>query len=133
MGKRPGLPTDVEHGLALDDPDVTRQPFSVDGLVEVTLSLPTSRITTSSPAPPSMDVVAGPADEHVVAGAAEQGVVAVAADEDVVAVAAVGGEQDRRGRQAGGVDHVVAGERVDRQPVVGGLGAGDVRPGRPDR
>ena len=72
------------------------------------------------------DVVAAAAEQHVVAGAAEQHVVAGAADEDVVAVAAVGGELDAAGRQARGLDHVVAGQRVDRQPVVGGLGAGDV-------
>ena len=70
-------------------------------------------MTTLSPGPPSSDVDAAAADEHVVAGAAEQHVVAVAADEDVVAVAAVGGELDRAGGQAGGLDHVVAGQRVD--------------------
>ena len=73
------------------------------------------------------------ADQHVVAVAAEQHVVAVAADQDVVAVAAVGRELDRAGRQAGGLDHVVAGQGVDRQPVVGRLGAGDVHLRRPGR
>ena len=71
-------------------------------------SWPGPPISTSSPAPPSSDVVA------------------VAADQHVVAVAAVGRELDRAGRQARGFDHVVAGQGVDRQPVVGGLGAGDV-------
>ena len=79
-----------------------------------------------SPGAAVEDVDAGAADQHVVAVAAEQHVVAVAADQDVVAVAAVGGELDRAGRQARGLDHVVAGQGVDRQPVVGGLGAGDV-------
>ena len=65
------------------------------------------------------DVDAGPAEEHVVARAAEEGVVAVTAEEHVVAVAAVSREQRRVGGEAGGVDHVVAGQGVDRQPVAG--------------
>ena len=53
----------------------------------------------------------------------------VAADQDVVAVAAVLRELDRAGRQARGFHDVVAGQGVDRQPVVGRLGAGDVHLG----
>ncbi len=82
-----------------------------------------------SPGPPSRMSWPGAADQDVVAGAADQGVVARAADQDVVAVAAVGRERDRAGRQARGVHHVVAGQGVDRQPVVGGLGARDVHLG----
>ncbi len=75
------------------------------------MSWPGPPIRTSSPAPPSR--VSLPC----------------AADQDVVAVAAVGGELDRAGRQARGLDHVVAGQGVDDQPVVGRLGAGDVHLG----
>ena len=32
-------------------------------------------------------------------------------------------------RQGGTVDHVVAGQHVEPQPIVGGLGTGDVDPG----
>jgi hypothetical protein len=38
-----------------------------------------------------------------------------------------GSELDRSGREGGSVDHVVAGEQVDREPVVGALCADDVR------
>ena len=86
-------------------------------------------ITTLSPGPPSRTSWPPAADQDVVAGAAEQRVVAGAADQDVVAVAAVGRELDRAGGQARGLDHVVAGQGVDDQPVVGGLGAGDVHLG----
>ena len=65
----------------------------------------------SVPGPPMQDVVARAAEEGVVAGAAEQ---------HVVAVAAVEREQRRAGGHAGGVDDVVAGQRVDRQPVAAG-------------
>ena len=41
-------------------------------------------------------------------------------------VAAVGDQADSGGRQAGGLDHVVAGQGVDRQPVVRRFVAGDV-------
>src|SRR5262249_18724001 len=56
-------------------------------------------------------------------------VVAIAADEDVVADIAVRGELDCRSGQAGGLHHVVTSQGVDRQPVVGRLGAGDVHLG----
>src|SRR5262249_37315362 len=46
-------------------------------------------------------------------------------DEDVVAVAAVLGQRDSVGRQARGVHHVVAGQGVDPQLIVGRLGTGD--------
>ena len=119
-GKRPLLAGDVEHGLAVDGRGRGSRASSVPTMVaEVTC-----RLATAS----DHDVVAGrrrrglslpgAADQHVVAGAAEQHVVAGAADQDVVAVAAVQRERDRAGGDAGGVDHVVAGEGVDRQPVV---------------
>src|SRR5262249_48334836 len=72
------------------------------------------------------DVLPRPAVEHVVAGPAAERVVAGAADQDVVAVAAVRRELDGVGRQARGFHRVVAGQGVDREPVPGGLGAGDV-------
>src|SRR5262249_38788848 len=75
------------------------------------------------------DVLAGAADQDVVPRAAGQRVVAAAADEDVIAVAAVGREGDRGGGEAGGVHRVVAAQGIDRQPVVGSLGARDVHPG----
>ena len=75
------------------------------------------------------DVVAGAADQHVVAGAAQEGVVAGTAEQHVVVAAAVRGEQRRVGRQAGGVDHVVARQRVDRDPVAAGDRAGHVDAG----
>ena len=90
-------------------------------------------ITMLSPGPPSMLSLPGPPMQDVVARAAEQRVVAVAADEDVVAVAAVQRQLDRAGRHAGCIDDVVAREGVDRQPVVGGLGAGDADPRGRDR
>ena len=71
------------------------------------------------------DVLAAVADQDVVAAPPVERVVAGAADQDVVAVAAVGRELDRR-PQARRVHHVVAAQGVDDQPVVGGLGAGDV-------
>src|SRR5438309_5482408 len=65
------------------------------------------------------DVGATVADEDVVAGATGEGVVAGAADQHVVAIAAVLDEIDDAGVQPGGGDHVVTGDGVDRQRVVG--------------
>src|SRR5262245_15490115 len=76
--------------------------------------------------PPGEDVLARSADQHVVAVAAAEGVVPRAADQNVGAVAAVRRELDRVGRQAGCVHHVVTGQGIDLQLIVGGLGAGDV-------
>ena len=80
-------------------------------------------------------VVARVPDEGVVAGAHERGVVAVAAvdevvaaaaDEDVVAEAAVHGELEAAGLEPARVDHVVAAEPVQGQPVEpAGVRAGD--------
>src|SRR5262245_27515059 len=84
------------------------------------------------------DVVAGPAvegvlprpaDQEVVPAAAEEDVVPLAPDQPVVAVAAVLRQPDRVGREARGVHRVVAAQRVDREPVVRRLCAGDVYPG----
>ena len=66
------------------------------------------------------DVGAGPAEQHVVTRAAEDGVVAGAADQHVVTGAAAQREQRRIGGNAGRVDDVVAGERVDGDPIVPG-------------
>ena len=63
------------------------------------------------PGPPSSSL-ARPADQDVVARAADQRVVARSPDQDVVAVAAVLRELDRAGRQARGVDDVVAAEAL---------------------
>src|SRR5262249_6664282 len=81
------------------------------------------------------DIVTGPtvenilprsADEDVVARPTRQGVVAGTADEDIVAVAAICDELDRAGRQPRSIHHVIAGQGVDRQLVVGSLRALDV-------
>ena len=90
---------------------VTRSPSTLSTVLPATVraDLP-SWITTLSPVPPSRTSVPAPPMQDVVAVAAEQRVVAGAADQHVVAVAAVERQQDRRRRQAGGVDHVVAGE-----------------------
>ena len=116
----------ITHSASAGVAEVTRSPLATSWVGPAGASW----ISMSSPGPPSRTSVPPPPMQHVVAGAAEEGVVAGAADEDVVAVAAVGGELDRAGLQARGLDHVVAGQRVDGQPVVGGLGAGDVHPCR---
>ena len=87
---------------------------------------PPPLMTTLLPGPPSRTSWPAAADQDVVAGAAEQRVVAGAADQDVVAVAAVGRELRCRRRRPEAVDDVVAAQGVDRHPVVGRLGAGDV-------
>src|SRR5689334_22552573 len=91
------------------------------------------RVTRPATPPGSVldqDVVAGasveevlprPAVQDVVAGAAEERVVPRAAEEGIVAGAAVLREQDRIGRQARSFHDVVAGQRVDGQPVAGRL------------
>ena len=81
------------------------------------------------PGPPSRMSCPGPPIRTSSPGAAEERVVAGTADQHVVAVAAVRRELDRAGRQARGVHHVVAGQGVDDQAVVGRLGAGDMHPG----
>ena len=68
---------------------------------------------------PDERVVAGAHQGDVVAVAAVDQVVALAAEEQVVAEAAVHRELDAVGFQRGGVDDVVAAQRVERQPVVG--------------
>src|SRR5262249_9043922 len=73
-------------------------------------------------------VLPRPADQDVVPGAAVQDVVPRAADQDVVAFAAVGDQGDRPRRQPGGLHHVVTGQALDAQNVIGRLGAGDVDP-----
>src|SRR5262245_15605068 len=81
------------------------------------------------------DVVAGPAVEnvhapvpmqHVVAGAANERVVGRTAEQKVVAGAAVRRQLDGPGRPACRVHGVVAVAGLDRKPVVGGLGTGNV-------
>ena len=86
-------------------------------------------IKTLLPGPPSRTSWPGPPIRTSSPGAAEEGVVAGAADQHVVAVAAVLRQLDRGGGQPRSVHHVVAGQRVDDQAVVGRLGAGDVHPG----
>ncbi len=115
------------HSASAGVAEVTRSPLAA---VELVLAAGGDELDLDVVAVAAVDDVgAAAAEEHVVAGAAQQHVVAVAADEDVVALAAVGGELDRPCLQAGGLDHVVAAEGVDRQPVVGGLGAGHVHLG----
>ena len=70
--------------------------------------MPGPPTSTSSPSPPSSVSLPLAADEHV------------------IVVAAVGGELDRARRQARGFDHIVAGQGVDRQPVVGRFAPGDI-------
>ena len=131
------LAVDDDHGLAIDDAHVAEQPLGIGrrGRGHLVAARHGPLILSGWGDELDLDVVAVAAvddvgaaatEEHVVAGAAHEHVVAVAADEDVVALAAVGGELDRPCRQAGGLDDVVAGEGVDREPVVGGLGAGHV-------
>ena len=81
-------------------------------------------MTMLLPGPPSSVSLPGPPMSTSSPGAAEERVVAGAAEEDVVAVAAVEREQHRARGHSGGVDHVVAGERVDRQSVAAGDAAG---------
>ena len=82
---------------------------------------------------PDEDVVAGAHQGEVVAVAAVDEVVAFRADQDVVAEPAVHGQLDAVGLEAGGVDHVVAAEAVDDEPVVGLLLVedADLRPASP--
>ena len=75
----------------------------------VSLSSPGFQTKVSSPAPMQRDVVAVAAVDEVVA---------LAADQHVVAEAAVERQLHCAGREAGGVDHVVAAQAVDDEPVV---------------
>ena len=124
MGKRPHLAADDERGLAVDRAYVGCQPVLV-GEGRRGQGGSAEAVDDDVAAGAAVErVVAGPADEHVVTGAAEERVVAVAAEEDVVAVAAVEREQHRARCHSGGVDHVVPGERVDRQSVAAGDATG---------
>ena len=92
-----------------------------------TVSLPSPGFHTkvSLPVAQERGVAAAAAGDEVVAVAAEQQVVAVAAGDGVVAGTAIDGELRGSGRQGGGIDDVVAGERADDEPVIGGLEARD--------
>jgi hypothetical protein len=81
------------------------------------------------------DVIAGPAVENVLARSADQdivtvttgqGVITLASNQEIIAVIAILDKSDRAGKKGGSIDNVIAGLRIDSQPVVRCLGARDV-------
>ena len=90
----------------------------------MSLPSPGFQTKTSSPAPSKRRVVAAPTHDGVVLVAAVEDLAALAADERVGAGAAVEDEPDNTVRDHARVDRVGAAERIDREDVRNGFGAG---------